>query len=125
MFARLISMRKLLLTAILLISVLHQSVFAMSSQALSGHVGTDLAHAVLHGNDEPHHHHDDGTPHQDSSDESFEHLQAEAASNLPGLASALSFVAPPVSPAAAVAFLPASPPAPILESLRRPPRLPA
>ena len=117
-------MRRFILLAILLISVLHQSV-ASASHGLGAHSGHDLAHAALHLEGEPHHHEADGSLHQDNSDESLSHLNAEAASNFPAVASTIVFVVPLNAPAAAAAFLAPAPPSATLETPKRPPRLPA
>jgi hypothetical protein len=79
----------------------------------------------MHWDAEAHHHHEDGSLHQDDSDASLDHLNSEAASSLPGLASAEFFAPPTVAPVVALAYLVAAPPTPILEGPRRPPRLPA
>ncbi len=117
-------MRNFFLIAVLLSSVLFQSV-AWAHQLVKVHAGSDLAHAKMHWDAEAHHHHEDGSLHQDDSDASLDHLNAEAASSLPGLASADLFALPTGAPVAAVAYLSSPPPSPTLESLRRPPRLPA
>lgn len=117
-------MRSFLLIAVVLVSVLFQSI-ASAHQRLDVHAGNDLAHAMLHWDSEAHHHHEDGSLHHDDSDASLDHLNAEAAWSLAGLASADLFALPPVAPVAAIAFLNSAPPSPILEGLRRPPRLPA
>jgi hypothetical protein len=117
-------MRNFLLIAVLLSSVLFHSV-ASAHQRVKVHAGSDLAHAMMHWEGEAHHHHEDGSLHHDDSDASQDHLNAEAATSLAGLASADLFALPKVAPAAAVAYLSYPPLTPILEGLRRPPRLPA
>ena len=117
-------MRNFFLIAVLLVSMLFQSV-ASAHQRVKVHAGSDLAHAMMHWDGEAHHHDEDGSLHQDDSDASLDHLNAEAATSLPGLTSADLFALPPVAPVAAIACMTSPPPSPTLEAPRRPPRLPA
>ncbi|MGR4867932.1 hypothetical protein ACIPRI_03565 [Variovorax sp. LARHSF232] len=83
----------------------------------------EAAHAVIHWQEQPHHHHDDGSVSHDVSEESVQHIVADGC--LGGAA---------VLPATISLFIPAAierpflgsepaPPWPYLDGLRRPPRL--
>lgn len=84
----------------------------------------DESHVVTHWLDEAHHHHEDGSFHEDDSDESVRHLLADchlsSASLLPGelnwLPSARFAQGPPALPSRLH-------PAPFLEGPHRPPRI--
>ena len=117
-------MRNFLLIAVLLVSVLFQSI-AWAQQLVKVHAGSDLAHAMMHWEGEAHHHHEDGSLHHDDSDASRDHLNAEAASSLQGIASADMLALGAVAPVAAISLMASPPPSPTLELPRRPPRLPA
>lgn len=55
--------------------------FAMAGAGLTVEHGEGIAHAVLHLENEPHHHHAIGSLHQDNSDESVRHVYAESGAN--------------------------------------------
>ena len=115
-------MRRRLALLLLLISAFAQTL------AIGGHAQAlgdieQAAHAVLHWQEQPHHHHDDGSISHDDSDESVQHLVADGC--LGGAA---------VMPASMPLFIPSAmerpfagnepaPPWPYLDGLRRPPRL--
>jgi hypothetical protein len=84
--------------------------------------GEDVAHALLHWSESAHHHHDDGSYHQDHSDDAVRHVLADDALTAPALCLApfMNFSAASVpQPAEALAgYLPDPDP----DRLRRPPR---
>lgn len=106
---------------LLLLSLLVQSVVMAGGRTLPV-VGGDLGHAVLHWQDEAHHHHDDGSYHADASGDSLAHVQLDGALLLTALhGPELSVVGPLAAsapPSACALHLPTPPPQP----LRRPPR---
>lgn len=118
-------MRKAPTVFLLVISLLWHT-FAMARAELQYDDGDGVAHVVLHLEKEPHHHHDDGTFHQDDSDESVKHVYADGCANAAG-------IVPTHSPSVlqeGCASAHASPAraaheSPILEGPRRPPRLTA
>jgi hypothetical protein len=80
----------------------------------------------MHLENEPHHHHDDGTLHQDGSDESVQHVYADSYANGAGVMPAHS--ASLFDDLCAVAQFSNSATAhapPVLEGPRRPPRFTA
>jgi hypothetical protein len=110
---------------LLVISLLWQA-FAMASVGFAQDHGDSIEHVVLHLDKEPHHHHDDGTFHEDGTDESVKHVYADSCANTAG-------VVPTHAAAARVeiirraqpSFSAADPDSAILEGPRRPPRLTA
>jgi hypothetical protein len=116
--------RRVLIVAVLLLSVLNQSM-ASTGQGLLLHAADGLQHGVLHWDKQSHHHHEDGTFHQEDSDEGFRHLQQDAFLSVMGLPSGAA-----LSPLAATPWAPAvidslRIPSPVLDGPRRPPRLSA
>ena len=114
-------MRKSFFASILFAALLFQG-FATAAGGLALH-GTDgIAHAVLHWQDVGHHHHDDGSVHEEQSDESRAHLHADSALLVIALPSAPQLAAAqPVAPQparAGASTLAAS----FLAGLIRPPR---
>ena len=106
----------------MLISMLAQA--AMAGQLSMHGSAASLAHAALHWNAEAHHHHhDDGAFHQDGSDESIQHVQADGCLNAASLPARFHSHGLAVVPSAA-SDLDAgpAPPVPFLEGLKRPPR---
>ena len=114
-------MRRLVALLLLLTSFLWQSAVQAGGQWLLDPLD-DAGHAVLHWQDEAHHHHDDGSTHADDSGDAFAHvhldgaLQAAALLDAPGpsFGPAGSAVPPPFHRV----ILPLPPP----DGLRRPPR---
>lgn len=118
-------MRKTFTILFLLTSILWQSI-AMAGQGMVYDHAEGLAHAVLHLEKDGHHHHDDGTYHEDSSDQSSQHIQAD------DCLSVTELLPPVFCPALPQLGLPApakgldcAPAAPFLEGPMRPPRLTA
>jgi len=113
-----------LLAVILLLSFFCQA-FATARQTVSfDHEGAfQVAHAEMHLDGAAHHHDEDGVMHQDDSQESIQHMLADAG---PGTAALFHFpqLSLPLdgSPAPAVSAESLTP-SPYLDGLRRPPRL--
>jgi len=83
----------------------------------------ELEHAVLHWSGQGHHHDDEGTLHQDESDQSTQHIVADGVVTSPALwpDSRFSFAAQVrAAPSAADEAVPLHP---FVDKLRRPPRL--
>ena len=82
-----------------------------------------IDHAAMHLEGASHHHDEDGVAHQDDSQESIQHMLADAG---PGTAALFLSLQPSLPfgrlPAPAVAIESVGPP-PYLDGLRRPPRL--
>ena len=96
---------------------------ALAKQVLAWDRSGDAAHAGLHADGVAHHHHEDGSVHQDASQKSKQHVQSDGFASVAGL--------PPSDTGAVVALNPSQPPAdiarnghgtPFLEGLKRPPR---
>lgn len=80
-------------------------------------------HAVAHLLQEPHHHHDDGSLHSDTSQESAKHLNADDGIGSTAILTKTVELAVAVFPRTAPPGLWLHPPnTPFLEGLRRPPR---
>ena len=118
-------MRKAPTVLLLMISLLWHT-FAMAQAGLQYGHGDGAAHVVLHLEKEPHHHHDDGTFHQDDTDESVKHVYADSCANT---AAFVPTHAPSVAREGCALTQSSSVPirhdSPILEGPRRPPRLTA
>jgi hypothetical protein len=100
--------------------------FAVADLGLLCHHGEGVAHAALHMEKEGHHHHDDGTFHQDDSDESLQHVYADGCANASGVLPAhVGCGAPDFAVATLHAASQAEHDPPVLEGPRRPPRLTA
>jgi hypothetical protein len=116
--------RKAATVALLVVSLLHHA-FVMAGGGLMYHADEGIEHAVMHLQKAGHHHHDDGSLHEEHSDESARHLQSDgalASVAMPGTAAVVM--------AHAFAELFASREdhrraAPFLEGPTRPPRLTA
>ena len=76
-------MRRSAILITMLFAMLWQSV-ALARSGISAEALADLQHAVMHWQDEGHHHHDDGSYHLGDSDESTRHLMADHV-NVPAL----------------------------------------
>jgi hypothetical protein len=114
-------MRRLTILVVLL-AMLWQSV-ALARVSSTVNLMADLEHAALHWQDESHHHHEDGTYHLDSSQESMQHMLSDHG----GANAALL----PLSPKHEISLIGASKargihaepaPNPFLDGLLRPPR---
>ena len=115
-------MRKTACAVLLIASICFQGV-ALAKKVLAWERGGDAEHAVLHVDGVAHHHHEDGSVHEDTSPKSKQHVQSEGCASVAGL--------PPSGTSAVVALNPSQPPAgiareghgtPFLEGLKRPPR---
>ena len=118
-------MRKAPTVFVLILSLLWHT-FAMAGAGLTVVHGDGIAHMVLHLDNEPHHHHDDGSFHQDNSGESVKHVYADSCGNTAAFVPAYP-AALPSDFRAVVQFTRANSAhaPPFLEGPRRPPRLPA
>ena len=118
-------MRKAPAILLIIVSLLWHT-FAMAHAMLASGHAEGVAHVALHLENEPHHHHDDGSFHQDRSDESVQHVHADGCANTAG-------VVPTHLPSGTTELRSALQPStgrtahdsPILEGPRRPPRLTA
>jgi hypothetical protein len=119
-----VAVRKAFTASLLVLSLLHHGL-VMAGSGFIYHSGEGIAHALMHWQNTGHHHHDDGSVHQDHSDESGSHVQADGALGafaLPAADSVLAFHGFESSAAPAVVQARA---APFLEGPTRPPRLTA
>jgi hypothetical protein len=115
-------MRKAPTIFLLVISLLWHT-FAMTHVGLQYDHGDGAAHVALHLEKEPHHHHDDGTFHQDDSDESVQHVYADACASTAGFVPTHSpTIARDGCAVAGASAAPTAHDSPILEGPRRPPR---
>lgn len=117
-------MRRGFLILVLLASLCWQSL-AVAGQSLVFAQADQLAHALLHWQDSAHHHHDDGSVHDEDSPEGAIHVAADGALQAQALvstAAALSLGSLSAAPAEIEAR---GTPPPLMEGPRRPPRLPA
>lgn len=105
----------------LAVSLITQS-FASAGQGLVTHLGEGLEHALLHASKDAHHHHDDGSFHEDESDESNRHLQADSALNAVALLSPAAGMLIAANPGDVLSSASQEAPPPILDGPRRPPR---
>jgi hypothetical protein len=111
--------------SVLILSLLWHT-FAMAGAGLTVAHGDGIAHMVLHLDNKPHHHHDDGSFHQDDSDESVKHVSADSCANTAGFVPASPAPMPTDFRAVEQLTRPDSVHAsPVLEGPRRPPRLQA
>lgn len=115
-------MRRGLVLFLLVVSAFWQ-VIAVAGQATAFGNAEENAHALLHWQEESHHHLDDGAVVQDDSDESLEHVVADGCVGAAAVWTTASF---DLAPAEAMrhrmteeAALPSPPP----DGPRRPPRL--
>lgn len=98
-------------------------VFAIAGQASAFAKQEDVAHAMLHWQDQAHHHHDDGTLAQDDSDESVQHVVADGCLGSTAIWNSAFFSFAPAETAHPSAVDEMARPWPPLDRLRRPPRL--
>ena len=82
----------------------------------------DLAHATLHWQKVGHHHHEDGSYHQDDSAESVQHMAADQLNASLALPALPLHDVPPVRSAAPDSLRLMRVPSPTLDGLLRPPR---
>lgn len=115
-------MRRAVVVLLVLMGMLWQS-FAAAGQGTLMSSGEDLAHSVLHWQETGHHHDEDGTYHQDNSDESSQHLALDSALGAPALWSAPQMKLAEVVETPPTVHDDRTVPGHIPERLRRPPRL--
>jgi hypothetical protein len=116
--------RKAFTVIVLVLSLLHHGL-AMAGNGVLYHAAAGLAHALLHWEKAGHHHHDDGAVHEDHSDESRNHVVADGALGVVGLAAVHPLLAAYPLDYSPVAIAVAARAAPFLEGPTRPPRLTA
>lgn len=106
---------------VMLFAMLWQSV-AMARVGSTVNVMADLAHATLHWQAEAHHHHEDGSYHQDDSKESVQHVVTDHLNASLALAAASSHDFTPLGSVAPDGLRERLVPSPALDGLLRPPR---
>jgi hypothetical protein len=116
-------MKRVATITLLLMAMLWQSVAVARVGTWS--TVSDLVHAVMHWQDEGHHHHDDGTYHVDDSTESVRHLIADHSSATVGLLTSAPPELPDLGSASPDVRLEGHRPNPFLAGPLRPPRLTA
>jgi hypothetical protein len=117
-------MRRPVVLFLLLISLVWQSL-SFAGQLSPLGPAQDWDHVLLHWQDAAHHHHEDGSFHQEDSRDAAIHIALDGALHA-GAMIAAGF--PPATPAARplpAGIEQAAAPAPLIEGPRRPPRLPA
>jgi hypothetical protein len=117
-------MRRRFAIVLLLLSAFWQA-FAIAGQATAFADAQEIAHAVLHWQEEAHHHHGDGSVALDDSDESLQHVASDGCLGSSAVWATMSFTFAPAvgAPPLAVNELPRAGPHP--DGPRRPPRLTA
>ncbi|WP_157991576.1 hypothetical protein [Caldimonas tepidiphila] len=112
------------LAALLLVALLPWQSLAWAADTACEHGVHEASHAVAHWLGEAHHHHDDGSVHEDDSVESLLHLHADSHLNSVSVLPAELTWLPSLPPSKGPPSLHSSlHPAPFLEGLRRPPRI--
>jgi hypothetical protein len=114
-------MRRSAILLVLLCSMLWQSV-AMARIGSTVNPLADLEHATLHWQGEAHHHHEDGSYHQDDSKESVQHVVTDHLNASLALAASSSHDFTPLVSAAPDGLHERLVPNPALDGLLRPPR---
>src|SRR5687768_12722908 len=114
-------MRRSTVFLVMLIAMLWQSV-ASAQAGLNAHSLSDRAHAVLHMQEQGHHHHDDGSYHLDESTESSQHLLADQVGASVALPVEVTHDFSPRVSTAPVGLTDTPAPDPTLDDLLRPPR---
>lgn len=117
-------MKRATTVVLLLIAMLWQSV-AMARVGSTVNPVSDLAHAVMHWQDEGHHHHDDGTYHVDESSESVQHLITDHSCTSVALLPDMPAEMPDMGSALPRTRCESAGPNPFLAGPLRPPRLTA
>ncbi|MBA3623993.1 MAG: hypothetical protein H0W48_05995 [Methylibium sp.] len=108
----------------LLVAMLWQSM-ALAHAGGAVEAVSDPAHAVLHWQDEGHHHHDDGSRHFDDSDESVQHLFVDHVTAPVALLHAVSASTSPLGSSVPGEQCESMAPQPFIDGPLRPPRLTA
>lgn len=117
-------MRRGLVLFLLVVSAFWQ-VIAVAGQATAFGNAEENAHALLHWQEESHHHLDDGSVVQDESDESLEHVVADGCVGAAAVWMTASFDLAPASATRHQMTDEAALPSPPPDGPRRPPRLTA
>ena len=114
-------MRRSAILVVMLFAMLWQSV-AMARIGSTVNVLADLEHATLHWQGEAHHHHEDGSYHQDDSKESVQHVVTDHLNASLALTAASSHDFMPLGSFARDGLNERLVPNPALDGLLRPPR---
>jgi hypothetical protein len=112
---------KFLSVLLVAVSLLHHTI-VMGGNGVLYHSMEGVGHAVLHWQETAHHHHGDGSVHEEPTDDSTRHMQVDGvlgAIALPVPALPVAFTLPVSSPVPAPAE---TRPAPFLAAPPRPPR---
>lgn len=115
-------MSRSLVLVVMVLSLLWQAASFVRGDVASGPVA-DLAHAALHWQDEPHHHHDGGAYHLDDSAESARHALSDPGNVSTTLCEAFSQDFAPAGTSAPCGAHARPAAHPFLDGLLRPPRL--
>lgn len=114
-------MRKAACVLVLIASICFQGV-ALAKRVLAGELGGDAAHAALHADRVAHHHHDDGSVHEDASTKSKHHVQQDGCPGVAAIPPSRVGVAALNPPQALASAAHDGHESPFLEGLKRPPR---
>ena len=114
-------MRRLLVLFFTLISLLCQSMAVARVDATNNSSPSDPEHASLHWQATGHHHHHDGSFHQDQSDESLQHVSGDHVGGHLEVPSSISHAFPPAGSVLPSAWHDAAVPDPFPDGLLRPP----
>ena len=117
-------MRRGLVLFLLVVTAFWQ-VIAVAGQATAFGNAEENTHALLHWQEESHHHLDDGAVVQDDSDESMEHVVADGCLGAAAVWATASFNLSPAESTRPEMGEEAALPSPSPDGLRRPPRLTA
>lgn len=115
-------MLRRLVLALMFVSAFWQA-FAIAGQMPAFSQAEEIEHAMLHWQEAAHHHHDDGSLSLDDSDESAQHVTADGVLGSAAVWSIAAFTFTPAESLRPVVTAEATPPWPLLDGLRRPPRL--
>ncbi len=115
-------MRRGLVLVLLIVSAFWQ-VIAIAGQATAFGSAEETAHAMLHWQEQTHHHHEDGTVTQDDSDESLQHVVADACLSATAVWATAPFSLAPAEASRPGVSTATALPYPPLDGPRRPPRL--
>ncbi len=117
-------MRRATILLVMLFAMLWQSV-AMARIGSTVNALADLQHASLHWQGEAHHHHEDGSYHQDDSKESMQHVVTDHVNASLALTAGSLHDFTPLGSVAPEALRERLVPNPAVDGLLRPPRLSA
>lgn len=116
-------MRRLLALFLLFFTLFQAAATSAQGIVFDSGLAQDLAHTVMHWEGTAHHHDDQGAYHQDDSDESAQHILADAALGATALLQAVLPLFSAERMPSPVATIAAAGPPPFLDGLIRPPRL--